>query len=130
MPQKTQFPPDAIVGEWCTQPEKNRPPGRIRFARDADGTYRGTLTWSAQMKKKDVHNKDPKLRERSLVGITLTWNLRYRDGEYVDGYIYNPEDGGTYRLRAEVQTEESLKVHGYLGIALFGQDRIWSRFHP
>src|SRR5580698_3768965 len=64
MPLATRFPPEAILGEWCTQVEENRPPGRIRFVRADDGTYMGIMTWSSEPKK-DVHNKDPKLRDRS-----------------------------------------------------------------
>src|SRR5579884_147759 len=100
-PLAVKYPPDAIVGEWCTEREENRPPGRVRFVRAQDGTYTGILSWSAEPKK-DVHNKDPKLRDRPLVGIVLMWHLRYDDGEYVDGYVYDPEDGGTYRVKAEV----------------------------
>jgi uncharacterized protein (DUF2147 family) len=129
MLSSTKFPPEAILGEWCTQREENRPPGRIRFVRADDGTYTGVMTWAAAPKK-DVHNKDPKLRDRPLVGAVLMWHLRYDDGEYVDGYVYNPEDGGTYRMNAEVLGPDTLKVRGYLGISLFGQTKIWSRFHP
>jgi uncharacterized protein (DUF2147 family) len=125
----TKYAPEAILGEWCTQREENRAPGRIKFVRGSDGTYLGILSWSADPKK-DVHNKDPKLRDRSLVGIVVMWHLRYDDGEYVDGYVYNPEDGGTYRMKAEVLSAESLKVRGYLGISLLGQNKIWSRYHP
>jgi uncharacterized protein (DUF2147 family) len=59
----------------------------------------------------------------------LMWHLRYDDGEYVDGYVYNPEDGGTYRLKAEVLGPESLKIRGFLGMSLFGQSKVWSRYH-
>jgi uncharacterized protein (DUF2147 family) len=127
-PLATKFPPETILGEWCTQVEENRPPGRVKFVRAQDGTYIGILSWAADPKR-DVHNKDPKLRDRPLVGIVLMWNLRYDDGEYVDGYVYNPEDGGTYRLKTEVLSPEAMKVRGYLGISLFGQSKIWSRFH-
>jgi|HubBroStandDraft_6_1064221.scaffolds.fasta_scaffold935508_2 uncharacterized protein (DUF2147 family) len=129
MLSSSKFPPDAIAGEWCTQKEENRAPGRIRFVRADDGTYTGVISWSAEPKN-DVHNKDPKLRGRPLVGTVLMWHLRYEDGEYVDGYVYNPEDGGTYRVNAEVLSPESLKIRGYLGISLFGQTKLWSRFHP
>jgi uncharacterized protein (DUF2147 family) len=125
----TKFPPEAILGEWCTQREENRPPGRVKFVRADDGTYMGILSWSSDPKK-DVNNKDPKLRDRSLVGIVLMWHLRYDDGEYVDGYVYNPEDGATYRMKSEVLSPESLKIRGYLGISLLGQSKVWSRFHP
>ena len=64
------------------------------------------------------------------VGIVLIWNLHYDDGEYVGGTVYNPEDGGTYGVKAEVLTPESLKVRGFLGISLFGQSQVWSRYHP
>ncbi len=122
------YPADAILGEWCTQQEENRPPGRIKFARADDGTYMGIVSWQSAPKK-DVHNKDPNLRDRPLVGIVLMWHLRYDNGSYVDGRVYNPEDGSTYRLNAEVLSPESLKIRGFLGISLLGQSKVWTRFH-
>jgi uncharacterized protein (DUF2147 family) len=128
-PLGTKFPPQAILGEWLTQQEENRPPGRIKFVRADDGTYMGIISWAA-VPKKDVNNHDPKLRDRQLVGSVLIWHLCYDDGEYVDGYVYNPEDGGTYRMKAEVLSPESLKIRGYWGISLLGQNKMWTRFHP
>jgi uncharacterized protein (DUF2147 family) len=128
LPLATKYAPDAILGEWCTQVEENRPPARIRFERAQDGTYMAILSWSSAPRK-DIHNKNPKLRDRSVVGIVLMWNLRYDDGEYVDGYVYNPEDGGTYRVKTELSGTESLKVRGYLGISLFGETKKWMRYH-
>jgi uncharacterized protein (DUF2147 family) len=122
-----KYPPESILGEWLTQKEENRPSARVKFVHAQDGTYTGILSWSPDPRK-DVHNKDPKLRDRSVVGIPLIWHLRYDDGEYVDGYVYNPEDGGTYRMKVEVLSNVALKVRGYLGISLFGQNQLWSRF--
>lgn len=127
-PLGATFPTEAILGEWTTPAETNRPPGRIKFVRGQDGTYLGIATWSSQPKK-DVHNKDPKLRDRPIVGSVIIWHLRYEDGKYVDGYVYNPEDGDTYRFEVEVLTPESLKVRGYLGIPLLGQNQTWARYH-
>ncbi len=59
---------------------------------------------------------------------SMMWHLRYDDGEYVGGYVYNPEDGVTYRVEAKVLSPESLKIRGFLGISLFGQTKTWSRF--
>jgi uncharacterized protein (DUF2147 family) len=125
-PLAVKYPPEAILGEWWTEKEDKRPSAKIKFVLAQDGTYTGILAWSPESKK-DVHNKDPKLRDRPVVGIVLMWNLRYDDGEYTGGYVYNPEDGGTYRFKAEVLTPEWLKIRGYLGIALFGQTQKWSR---
>jgi uncharacterized protein (DUF2147 family) len=121
----TTPPPDAIVGEWWTEGNE----GRIRFARSPDGTYTGILVGGGGDPGTDVNNKDPALRKRPLLGSVLIWHLRPDDGEYVDGYVYNPRNGETYRMKAEVTGKATLKVRGYLGISLLGQSQTWTRAH-
>lgn len=118
----TTPPPDAIVGEWWTEGNE----GRIRFVRGPDGTYSGLLV-GGKDPGADVNNKDPALRKRSLLGTVLIWHLRPDDGEYVDGYVYNPRNGETYRMKAEVTGRTTLEVRGYLGISLLGQSQTWTR---
>jgi len=114
--------PDAIVGEWWTEGKE----GRIRFGLSADGTYTGVLV-GGNDPGKDVNNKDPALRKRNLLGVVLMWHLRPENGEYVDGYVYNPRNGETYRMKAEMTGKTTLKIRGYLGISLLGQSQVWTR---
>ena len=72
-------------------------------------------------------SKHPALRNRPLLGSVLVWHLVPDDGEYVDGYVYNPRNGETYRMKAEATGKTTLKVRGYLGISLLGQSQIWTR---
>lgn len=122
---------DALLGEWWT--ENNE--GRVRFTKDRDGTFRGTTTCCVPEKvtdkrlAQDIHNPKPELRKRSTVGIVIIWKLVYEDGEYSDGYVYNPLDGKSYRFSAKVIDHETLKIRGYAGIPLFGQSQIWKRVH-
>ena len=118
----TAPPPDAIVGDWWTEGKE----GRIRFVRSADGTYSGILV-GGNDPGTDVNNKDPALRKRPLLGSVLMWHLRPDDGEYVDGYVYNPRNGETYRMKAELTGKAALKIRGYLGISLLGQSQTWTR---
>jgi uncharacterized protein (DUF2147 family) len=120
---EAKLPAESIVGEWWTEKKD----GRIRFVRHDDGTYKGILTWGKQPRK-DQFNKDPKLRERPVLGLVLMWHLVYKNGAYEDGYVYNPEDGGTYRMKAWMNGKDGLKVRGYLGISLFGQTQTWTRY--
>jgi uncharacterized protein (DUF2147 family) len=124
-PQQTEAttpPPDAIVGEWWTEGKE----GRIRFVRSPDATYTGILV-GGNDPGPDVNNSDPALRKRSLLGTVLMWHLCPEDGEYVDGYVYNPRNGKTYRMKAEVTGKTTLKIRGYLGISLLGQSQTWTR---
>jgi uncharacterized protein (DUF2147 family) len=120
---------DVLLGEWWT--EKNE--GRVRFTKDVDGTLRGTTTCCVPKKAgpdnpaTDIHNPDPKLRGRSTIGIVIIWKLAYEDGEYSGGYVYNPRDGKTYRIAAEIVDDSTVKIRGYMLIPLLGQSQIWKR---
>ena len=122
-------PGDTLLGEWWTENDE----GRVRFTRDRDGTFRGTTTCcvpnrpSEEHPLRDVHNPNPKLRSRSTVGIVLIWKLAYDDGKYSGGYVYNPRDGKTYRFAVTIIDRDTVKIRGYMGIALFGQSQIWRR---
>lgn len=122
----------ALLGEWWTEGNE----GRIQFTRARDGTFRGTSTCcrpkrpSADNPTEDIHNPNPKLRGRATIGIVIIWDLRYDDGEYSGGYVYNPRDGKTYRLQAEFIDRDTLRIRGYLGIPLLGQSQIWKRARP
>jgi uncharacterized protein (DUF2147 family) len=122
---------DELIGEWWT--ENNE--GRVQMARYKDGTYRGTTTCCKKDQTDkdnpgslDIHNPKPELRNRSTIGIVLIWNLKFEDGEYVDGHVYNPRDGKTYRMKMEVIDKDTIKVRGYMGISLLGQTQTWKRY--
>lgn len=121
---------DGILGEWWTEGRE----GRLRFVRHGDGTYRAITTCcppkhpSADHPARDIHNPNPNQRARSTIGIVLIWNLSYDEGEYTDGYVYNPRNGKTYRFEAELVDRNTLKIRGYLGIPLLGQTQIWKRY--
>lgn len=125
-------PGDRILGEWWTEDRE----GRIRFKRYKDGTYRGITTCCKKDPPTedepgiDINNPNPKLRNRSTIGIILIWDLKYDgDGKYVDGHVYNPRDGDSYHFIAEIIDDETLEIRGYLGIPLLGQTQIWKRAH-
>jgi uncharacterized protein (DUF2147 family) len=120
---------NALIGEWWTEGKQ----GRIKFAKYADGTFRGVTTCCVPDREtsehpiKDKNNPNPKLRDRTTVGIVIIWKLTYDDGEYSGGYVYNPRDGKTYRFEAKVIDHETVKIRGYIGLPLFGQSQIWKR---
>jgi len=65
----------------------------------------------------DYFNKDPALRSRLLKNMrVLTMDMRENDLTYT-GEVYNPEDGNTYKGKAEIIDHNTLRV---TGCALFG----------
>ena len=78
--------------------------------------------------KTDVHNPDPALRLRPLIGLELFEGFRYEgDGEWSGGTIYDPNNGKTYSCQLKLIGPDTLKVRGYIGISLIGRSETWKR---
>jgi hypothetical protein len=101
--------------------------GKMKIEKTKSGRYQVIIVSGKDEDKKDVKNPDPKQRERKLKGIVIMWNLKFEDGEYVDGYCYNPRDGNTYRVKMKITGKNSLRIRGYLLVPLLGQSQDWVR---
>jgi uncharacterized protein (DUF2147 family) len=76
----------------------------------------------------DDLNPDPALRGRPLQGLTIMSGFRYdADGRWVDGRIYDPNSGKTYKGTIQQVDADTLKLRGYVGISLFGRTETWTR---
>ena len=122
-PLDTSYPADTLVGNWWTEGKE----GLMKIVKTKSGHYEVIIVSGKDEAKNDVNNPDPKLRERKLKGIVIMWNLRFEDGEYVDGYCYNPRDGNTYRVKMKITGPNSLRIRGYLLVPLLGQSQDWAR---
>jgi uncharacterized protein (DUF2147 family) len=123
---------DRIAGVWLT--EKGE--GKIRIHRC--GTkycgktvwIRPTAKWPDPAQKTDAKNPDPDRRGRKLVGARMMWGLTYDpdDRVYENGSIYDSTRGKVYPCKAWVQDGgDKLKLRGYVGISLLGQNTYWTR---
>ena len=76
----------------------------------------------------DRNNPDPALRQRRLCGLTILWGLRIAGPDRWDGgWFYNPDDGRTYRVSAELKSADLIVARIYLGVPLFGETRTLTR---
>src|SRR5689334_14986355 len=79
-----------------------------------------------------IHGKIriPPLRPRQLCGLTIFWGLRSTGSDrWAGGRFYNPEDGETYDISAEVSSANVLVARIYLGMPLFGKTKPCTGFH-
>ena len=60
----------------------------------------------------DVHNPNPKLRARQLVGLPMLGGFTWNGQQWTGGRIYDPKTGRTYRSKLSVGTDGSLSVSG------------------
>jgi uncharacterized protein (DUF2147 family) len=127
----------SIEGDWLVESRD----AVIRIERVGD-QYEGQIVWQLhdtygpedgpELNGKTVtdrNNPDPGLRSRPLTGLRLLWGLHYDEakGEWVDGRIYNSDNGKIYHCQVRLLDANRLKLRGYIGITLLGGNTIWTR---
>lgn len=76
------------------------------------------------LEQRDINNKNPKLRQRKLLGLPVLTSFT-EDGNEWRGQIYDPNSGKTYRSLIERRNASTLSVKGCIGP--FCQTQLWKR---
>jgi uncharacterized protein (DUF2147 family) len=75
----------------------------------------------------DAANADPALRKRSLCGLQIGSGFHFVNPDRAEGgRLYDPESGKTYS-GSLTRDGDTLKLRGYIGIALFGRTEVWTQ---
>lgn len=113
-----------IVGTWVNQAGD----GLVAIA-ETNGIYTGTISGSTDNKdRKDHHNPNPELRERSLLNVIVLGDFKYVGNlQWQDGWVYDPNNGKTYRCKMQLIDRKTLEIRGYIGISLFGRTETWTK---
>lgn len=120
-----------IVGTWLTQYGDSK----VTIQKDSNGKYNGTITWLKEPNrngkpKVDDKNPDVKLQSRPTLGLEILSGFNYNkdDKEWIDGKIYDPKEGKTYKCLMWFEDDSNqLHVKGYIGFSMIGKQVIWTR---
>jgi uncharacterized protein (DUF2147 family) len=79
----------------------------------------------------DYLNPDPTLRQRHLCGLTIIWGMQANGQDHwANGWLYDPKDGNTYNVTAELTSPGIITARVYRGVPLFGRTEILVRDPP
>lgn len=126
----SQIQSDAIIGTWLSEAKDLK----VEVYRQKN-QYFGKMIWfdcpmnTPPMEHyRDKENPNILLRNRSWLGMILLKDLVF-DGknEWVNGDIYDPNSGNTYRSKVKLLDAQTLHVRGYLGIPLLGKTMVFKR---
>ena len=118
---------DEILGFWWTQEQK----AKVEVYKQGS-EYHGKIVWlknptdDAGEPRLDKNNSNKELQSRPVMGLNLISGFEYEKGKWVDGEIYDPENGKTYDCVIKLDGDR-LEVRGYIGLSMFGRTVIWER---
>jgi uncharacterized protein (DUF2147 family) len=116
---------DALLGTWLTGSVK----GKVLIYKDGD-KYSGKIVWLKEPNREDGtakldrNNSDKALQTRPIMGLNMLKGFIFDVDKWVDGTIYDPENGKTYSCKITWR-DGKLDVRGYIGISLLGRTDTW-----
>lgn len=122
---------DRVIGIWWNDEKTSK-----LEVKEENGVFSATIVYMIPEKyengeePKDDENPDPKLRDRSLIGLKLMDGLKYNadKNEWAGGTIYDPKSGKTYDCYVWMESDDLLKMKGYVvGIRWLGKSTEWTR---
>lgn len=115
-----------ITGVWLTQDKE----AKVKIY-EQNGKYYGKIIWVKNPKTEKglpvLDDKNPviTLRKNTLIDLIILTDLNYEAKEWINGKLYDPENGKTYKSKIWLENADTLKVRGYIG--LFYETEIWTR---
>jgi len=118
-----------IVGKWKTIDDVTGNAKSIIQIYKENGKFYGKviqiLTPGEENKVCSLCEDDKK--DQPIVGMILLTDLVEDDDEWNEGEILDPNNGSTYSCYVSLESNEKLKVRGYIGFSLIGRTQYWYR---
>ncbi len=120
------------LGTWKVIEDQSQEPAAIIKLYQKNNQVFGKLT---HILKSDTKQSNPMCvncrddrKDQPVIGMELVRGMKQkREGYWVGGRLLDPHTGRTYRGYMELLDEGTLKVRGYMGIALIGRTQYWYR---
>ena len=113
-----------FIGKWLSPSKK----GVVETYIQGNKLF-GKLIWVKE-ERKDIYNADKSLRNREVKGMVMFNDFKWKDDEWVEGKIYDPEGGATYSSKMWLsEDKQTLNVRGYIGFSLLGRTEKFTRYN-
>ncbi|WP_338793921.1 DUF2147 domain-containing protein [Bernardetia sp. MNP-M8] len=124
-------PNQAILGKWKTIDDETQKPSSIIEIYEVNGKVHGKLVELLQEGRDEnslCTECSGKRKNQKILGMEILWDLKKEsDKEWEDGEILDPNNGKTYSCQVELESNDKLKVRGYIGFSLMGRTQYWYR---
>lgn len=118
------------VGRWKTFSSRTGEAKSIIAIWQKDGTLYGTIehVFDPPVPHPRCIRCTGSMKDRPVLGLRILWGMRKDGDQWSGGQILDPQTGKIYTCTLRLEDGgRVLRVHGYIGISLFGRTVHWRR---
>jgi len=117
----------SVTGKWKTIDDATGKPLSIVDIFESKGKIYGKVIEIFNPKNlRKCENCTGEDKNKPILGLTVIKGLTKNGNEY-HGKILDPKQGKLYKCIVSLESNDRLKVRGYIGIALIGRTQVWER---
>ena len=118
-----------VIGKWKTIDDQTGKAISIIEIFEKQGKIHGKVVdiLNPKSRNKRCDECTGEDKGKPILGLTVMKGLKKDGNEYNGGRILDPQHGKVYRCYINLESENRLKVRGYIGISLFGRTQYWYR---
>ncbi len=118
-----------VFGKWTTIDDNTGKARSTVEIFERDGKVYGKVVAITDPEKRDrvCDQCSGDDRNRPILGLEILKGLKKSGDKYEGGYITDPDNGKRYKCYIELEDDNTLKVRGFIGMALIGRTQIWKR---
>ncbi|WP_375558767.1 DUF2147 domain-containing protein [Bernardetia sp. OM2101] len=124
-------PNQTILGKWKTIDDETNKVSSVIEIYEVNGKVHGKIVEVLQEGRDEntlCTECNGKRKNQKIMGMEILWDLeKESDTEWEDGEILDPNNGKTYSCQVELESNDKLKVRGYIGFSLMGRTQYWYR---
>ena len=123
---------NVVEGYWKTIDDNS---GEVKSIVHIYKTYKGSLEGKIiKIFPKEGEDPDPvcdkcegALKNKPILGMKFMWDFKYKNSQWVDGNILDPDNGKVYHCSLSLmENGEKLEVYGYIKIIFkIGRKQTW-----
>ncbi|MFV8327386.1 DUF2147 domain-containing protein [Flavobacterium sp. ZS1P14] len=118
-----------VVGKWKTIDDETGKAKSIVQIYEKYGKIYGKVIeiFEEEHRNKVCTNCSGEDKNKPILGMIVIKGLK-KDGDvYTKGKILDPKNGKLYKCFITLESNDKLKVRGFIGISLFGRTQYWYR---
>lgn len=126
---------EGCIGYWKTiDDETNKAKSIVQIYKSGDKYYGKVIKLFREPDEEqdpycdECDEDDPRYNKR-VIGMVILTDLEWDSGddEWDDGEILDPANGEVYDCYIALESQDKLKVRGFLGLSLLGRTQYWYR---
>lgn len=119
----------SLIGRWKTVDDETGKEKGVVEIYERNGVYYAKIVeiFETEHKNKKCVLCSGDDKDKPFLGLVIIRGLKKHEGEFNGGTVLDPKNGKHYKCYIKFESNDKIKIRGYIGVPLLGRTQYWYR---